>query len=69
MVAMGLDGSELVGRNSFFGGDFVVVREAPTFRTGALASPAPNAEGTVIEDCFRHIKISNSVLAEIDLNV
>jgi hypothetical protein len=66
---MRLDGRQLVRGDRFFGRDFVVVRQAPTFRAGTFASPAPDAQGAVVEDCFRHIKTPNSVLAEIDLNV
>jgi hypothetical protein len=53
----------------FLGSDSVVVREAPTFGARALASPAPYAQSAVVEDGFRHIETSNSVLAEIDLKV
>jgi hypothetical protein len=69
MVAMRHYRSEFMRRDRFFGSDLVVVREAPTFRARTLAGPTPDAESAVIEDCLRHIKTSNSVLAEIDLKV
>jgi hypothetical protein len=47
-LAVRFDGGELVGRDSFLGGNFVVVGKTPTLGTTAFAGLATDAEGAVV---------------------
>jgi hypothetical protein len=51
---MGFDGGELMGRDVFLGGNFVVVRKTPALCTTAFASLATDAEGAVVKNRSRH---------------
>jgi hypothetical protein len=58
-----------MGGDPLFRGDLVVIWETPTLRASSFAGLASDAEGTVVEDGFRHIKTLNSVLTEFNLFV
>jgi hypothetical protein len=47
-LAVRFDGGELMRRDSFLGGDFVVVGKTPALGTAAFACLATDAEGAVV---------------------
>src|SRR6516165_788391 len=57
---MRFNSGQLVSRDFFLSRDPIVVWEAPTRGTSALASFTTDTEGAVVQDSIRHIKTLNS---------